>query len=483
MLRRGAVRVGADRRLGRGLRRLPVALADRARAGGSSRSQRLDPPAWGIGATLPSFAVSFVLALAVAVAHRRLRRAAGARMSTIASIGNLAVDRIAAAAARRRGVFYAARAAAHDRRGRGRGRRGARPPTAHAARAARGARRAGDVRRRDGDDGVQLPLRGRPPGDDGRRASATRGRRRTSTAGPRPRSAEGAVGARRRAPALALPRRDARGARARGTATAARRAGARARRPQVGPLAGTATSTATCSRHLAVLKLNEDEARDPRRGRSTPERCARSGSPRSCSRSARTGALVVTPTGRRASRRIRSPAVDPTGAGDAFSLVYLTAGRRGSSPSAPPSAPAETSRSVLGRRDDERCSSRPRSGRSRSTSTTDEVVDVGDGSSTPAPAPTVDLPLRRHGRRRTARRSWPSSTDGRRWSSRTTAGATWREAGGGLAPGVAVAISPDHPDLMVYATAERLYVSHDGGRFWRRSPSSCPGSRRSRSSE
>ena len=32
--------------------------------------ERLDPPAWGIGATLPSFAVSFVLAVAVAAAER-----------------------------------------------------------------------------------------------------------------------------------------------------------------------------------------------------------------------------------------------------------------------------------------------------------------------------------------------------------------------------------------------------------------------------
>jgi nucleobase:cation symporter-1, NCS1 family len=34
---------------------------------------RLEPPAWGIGATLPSFAVSFVLGLAAAVATRRSR--------------------------------------------------------------------------------------------------------------------------------------------------------------------------------------------------------------------------------------------------------------------------------------------------------------------------------------------------------------------------------------------------------------------------
>jgi hypothetical protein len=32
----------------------------------------LSPPDWGIGATLPSFAVSFVLALAVAAAGRRV---------------------------------------------------------------------------------------------------------------------------------------------------------------------------------------------------------------------------------------------------------------------------------------------------------------------------------------------------------------------------------------------------------------------------
>ncbi len=35
--------------------------------------ERLDPPAWGIGATLPSFAVSFLLALALATASRRIR--------------------------------------------------------------------------------------------------------------------------------------------------------------------------------------------------------------------------------------------------------------------------------------------------------------------------------------------------------------------------------------------------------------------------
>ena len=45
-------------------------------------------------------------------------------------------------------------------------------------------------------------------------------------------------------------------------------------------------------------------------------------------------------------------------------------------------------------------------------------------------------------------------------------GLTWREAGSGLGHGVAVAISPEHPDLVAFATSERIHVSRDGGRFW-----------------
>ena len=47
------------------------------------------------------------------------------------------------------------------------------------------------------------------------------------------------------------------------------------------------------------------------------------------------------------------------------------------------------------------------------------------------------------------------------------AGATWREAGGGLPPGFAVAIDRDDPDRVLYAARNRLYLSTDGGRFWR----------------
>jgi hypothetical protein len=46
------------------------------------------------------------------------------------------------------------------------------------------------------------------------------------------------------------------------------------------------------------------------------------------------------------------------------------------------------------------------------------------------------------------------------------AGRTWRDSGRGLPAGRAVAISADDPDLVVYATRNRLYVSRDGGRFW-----------------
>jgi photosystem II stability/assembly factor-like uncharacterized protein len=45
-------------------------------------------------------------------------------------------------------------------------------------------------------------------------------------------------------------------------------------------------------------------------------------------------------------------------------------------------------------------------------------------------------------------------------------GTTWREAGAGLGRGMALAISADDPDLVLFATSERLYVSRDGGRFW-----------------
>jgi hypothetical protein len=47
------------------------------------------------------------------------------------------------------------------------------------------------------------------------------------------------------------------------------------------------------------------------------------------------------------------------------------------------------------------------------------------------------------------------------------AGRTWRESGGGLPPGRAVAIAEDNPDYVVYAARNRLYLSTNGGVFWR----------------
>jgi hypothetical protein len=47
------------------------------------------------------------------------------------------------------------------------------------------------------------------------------------------------------------------------------------------------------------------------------------------------------------------------------------------------------------------------------------------------------------------------------------AGRTWREAGGGLPAGAAVAIDGGEPDRLLYASESRLFLSEDGGRFWR----------------
>jgi hypothetical protein len=95
----------------------------------------------------------------------------------------------------------------------------------------------------------------------------------------------------------------------------------------------------------------------------------------------------------------------------------------------------------------------------------EEVLDVDDGELTAEPGPMLDLPLvvaaAAHGSTVVAavdrRPPLVVSND---------LGRTWREAGAGLGAVVAVAISPEHPDLMVAATGERLHLSRDGGRFW-----------------
>jgi hypothetical protein len=53
-------------------------------------------------------------------------------------------------------------------------------------------------------------------------------------------------------------------------------------------------------------------------------------------------------------------------------------------------------------------------------------------------------------------------------------GATWTEAGGGLPAGFGIAVSEDDPDRMLYAGRNRLFVSRNGGVFWRSLPLELP---------
>lgn len=46
-------------------------------------------------------------------------------------------------------------------------------------------------------------------------------------------------------------------------------------------------------------------------------------------------------------------------------------------------------------------------------------------------------------------------------------GLTWREAGGGLPVGAAIAIDPENPDRLLFASSTRVYLSETGGLFWR----------------
>jgi hypothetical protein len=104
----------------------------------------------------------------------------------------------------------------------------------------------------------------------------------------------------------------------------------------------------------------------------------------------------------------------------------------------------------------------------------EEVVEIADDELERTPSPDLDLPLvvaaAAHGSTVVAvvdrRPPLVVSSDG---------GATWREAGAGLGPGVAVAISPEHPDIVLYATQERLHLSRDGGRFWQALAVELPG--------
>jgi hypothetical protein len=98
---------------------------------------------------------------------------------------------------------------------------------------------------------------------------------------------------------------------------------------------------------------------------------------------------------------------------------------------------------------------------------TDEEAVIGEGGELPAAeAPKVELP-------RVVATAGAGATivavvDRRPpLAVSTDAGTTWREAGGGLPPGFAVAVAEDDPDRMLYAARNRLYLSTNGGVFWR----------------
>jgi hypothetical protein len=104
----------------------------------------------------------------------------------------------------------------------------------------------------------------------------------------------------------------------------------------------------------------------------------------------------------------------------------------------------------------------------------EEVVGISDERFDLPPTPELGLPLlvatAAHGSTVIAivdrRPPLVVSNDG---------GTTWREAGAGLPPGTAVAISPAHPDVVLVAAGERLHLSRDGGRFWHALAVELPG--------
>src|SRR5262249_31873036 len=95
----------------------------------------------------------------------------------------------------------------------------------------------------------------------------------------------------------------------------------------------------------------------------------------------------------------------------------------------------------------------------------EDIVDVEPGGSVDVPEVEVGLPLVV-----AADRSGPLivAVVARRPPLVVSrdAGSTWHETGSGLPQGRSVAISPAHPDLILFAGTNRLYLSRDGGRFW-----------------
>lgn len=96
----------------------------------------------------------------------------------------------------------------------------------------------------------------------------------------------------------------------------------------------------------------------------------------------------------------------------------------------------------------------------------DELLGLDAGATLPEPAP-VEVPLPRVVAAAAAGSTVVAVVDRRPpLVVSHDAGATWREAGGGLPPGRAVAVSGENPDLILYASRNRLFVSQNGGVFW-----------------
>jgi hypothetical protein len=103
---------------------------------------------------------------------------------------------------------------------------------------------------------------------------------------------------------------------------------------------------------------------------------------------------------------------------------------------------------------------------------TDEV-EPWDGDVVPAPPPSLNLP-------RLVAAAAAGSTVVAVVDTKPPlvishdAAATWKESGRGLPRGRAVAIAEGAPDTIVYAARNRLYVTTDGGVFWRALPIELP---------
>ena len=409
-LRRAALAAGHDRRRGSSASRSTSgSRRRRASASGRTASRSLHPPSGGIGASLPSFAVSFALALG----RRAHRRPASMRPRRASSD----ISRVTSSPARRR------RSAA------GRGTRRAR--SARCGRRRSLFAKCGDADRAR----FQTQARGARTARPLSPPAARRRRSRFSYDGDGTRTMQRrrdrrAVARRRRRRRLLLRRVEwlqvaplLRGdfdadplaaARAR-TPPPARRAGARARARDRPARARRATSTPTC---CATSRCSSSRRRRPRRVGDLEPRSA-------CRRSSLT--LGARGSRRDHARRRRCTCLrassrrDPTGAGDAFAVgVPRARAPTGTRPlSAARRATALVAALLAGRAMIAAVDTRRRR---RSLLDVEEETMLGPATSVPdADAPKRRAAARRRGRRRPARRSSRSSTGGRRSRSRATA--------------------------------------------------------------